>query len=133
MNVQYVHAALSARRAWPSFSCRCVSTGEACQTPGSPFQRCQRTFRALSGARIENKGGENKGGEGGRVFVVSTKATKRVNCKNDKKQWILHIPCYSFICVTCHLHKVEKSSINCGQSGGNLIPPVWFCPHPWAV
>lgn len=66
MNVQYVHAALSARRAWPSFSCRCVSTGEACQTPGSPFQRCQRTFQVLSGARIENKGGENKGGEGGR-------------------------------------------------------------------
>lgn len=77
MNVQYVHAALSARRAWPSFSCRCVSTGEACQTPGSPFQRCQRTFQVLSGARIENKGGENKGGEGGRgVFVVSTKAIK---------------------------------------------------------
>lgn len=72
MNVQYVHAALSARRAWPSFSCRCVSTGEACQTPGSPFQRCQRTFQVLSGARIENKGGKNKGGEG--VFVVSTKA-----------------------------------------------------------
>lgn len=66
MNVQYVHAALSVRRAWPSFSCRCVSTGEACQTPGSPFQRCQRTFQVLSGARIENKGGENKGGEGGR-------------------------------------------------------------------
>lgn len=61
-----MHAALSARRAWPSFSCRCVSTGEACQTPGSPFQRCQRTFQVLSGARIENKGGENKGGEGGR-------------------------------------------------------------------
>lgn len=52
MNVQYVHAALSARRAWPSFSCRCVSTGEACQTPGSPFQRCQRTFRVLSGAPV---------------------------------------------------------------------------------
>lgn len=74
MNVQYVHAALSARRAWPSFSCRCVSTGEACQTPGSPFQRCQRTCQVLSGARIENKGGENKGGEG--VFVISTKAIK---------------------------------------------------------
>lgn len=59
-----MHAALRARRAWPSFSCRCVSTGEACQTPGSPFQRCQRTFQVLSGARIENKGGENKGGEG---------------------------------------------------------------------
>lgn len=52
MNVQYVHAALSARRAWPSFSCRCVSTGEACQTPGSPFQRCQRTFQVLSGAPV---------------------------------------------------------------------------------
>lgn len=58
LNVQYVHAYVSARRAWPSFSCRCVSTGEACQTPGSPFQRCQRTFRALSDARVENKGGE---------------------------------------------------------------------------
>lgn len=52
MNVQYMHAALSARRAWPSFSCRCVSTGEACQTPGSPFQRCQRTFQVLSGAPV---------------------------------------------------------------------------------
>lgn len=64
-----MHAALSARRAWPSFSCRCVSTGEACQTPGSPFQRCQRTFQVLSGARSENKGGEKtKGGEGGGVL-----------------------------------------------------------------
>lgn len=52
MNVQNMHAALSARRAWPSFSCRCVSTGEACQTPGSPFQRCQRTFQVLSGAPV---------------------------------------------------------------------------------
>lgn len=60
INVQYVHADLSPRRAWPSFSCRCVSTGEACQTPGSPFQRCQRTFRVLSDARIENKGGEKQ-------------------------------------------------------------------------
>lgn len=61
VNVQYVHAYLSARRAWPSFSCRCVSTGEACQTPGSPFQRCQRTFQALSDARIQkNKGGEKQ-------------------------------------------------------------------------
>ena len=77
MNVQYMHAALIARRAWPSFSCRCVSTGEACQTPGSPFQRCQRTFRALSGARVENKGGENKGGEGMGVILVSTEAIKR--------------------------------------------------------
>lgn len=66
MNAKYMHAALSARIAWPSFSCRCVSTGEACQTPGSPFQRCQRTCQGLSGARIENKGGENKGGESGR-------------------------------------------------------------------
>lgn len=82
MNVQYVHAALSARRAWPSFSCRCVSTGEACQTPGSPFQRCQRTFQVLSGARIENKGGKNKGGEG--VFVISTKAIKGVTAKMTK-------------------------------------------------
>lgn len=82
MNVQYVHAALSARRAWPSFSCRCVSTGEACQTPGSPFQRCQRTCQVLSGARIENKGGKNKGGEG--VFVVSTKAIKGVTAKTTK-------------------------------------------------
>lgn len=106
-----MHAALSARRAWPSFSCRCVSTGEACQTPGSPFQRCQRTFQVLSGARIENKGGENKGGEGGRgrgVFVVSTKSHKKGQCKNDKKQWIPHIPCYNCICVTCYLHKVRE-------------------------
>ena len=74
------HAVLTARRVWPSFSCRCVSTEEACQTPGSPFQRCQRTFQVLSGARIENKGGENKGGKGG-LFVVSTKATKGVTAK----------------------------------------------------
>lgn len=76
-----MHAALSARRAWPSFSCRCVSTGEACQTPGSPFQRCQRTFQVLSGARIENKIGENKGGEvgkgkGGKGGVCSWLAPK---------------------------------------------------------
>lgn len=68
--VQYVHAALIARKAWPSFSCCCVSTGEACQTPGSPFQRCQRTFQVLSGARIENKGGENKGGKGGCLWLA---------------------------------------------------------------
>ncbi len=75
------------------------------------------------------------GGEGGvgSLFVVSTKSHKKGHCKNDKKQWILHIPRYSCICVTCYLHKAEKTSINCGQSDGKLIPPVWFCPHPLAV
>lgn len=134
LNVQKMHAALSARRAWPSFSCRCVSTGEACQTPGSPFQRCQRTFQVLSGARSENKGGEKtKGGEGG-VFSVSTKAIKKeVTTETTRSKWILHIPRYGRICVTCSLHKAEKCSINCRRSGGKPIPPVWFCPHPWAV
>lgn len=60
INVHYVHAAWGTRRAWLSFSCRCVSTGEACQTPGSPFQRCQRTIQVLSDARIENNDGEKQ-------------------------------------------------------------------------
>lgn len=90
MNVQYVHAALGARRAWPSFSCRCVSTGEACQTPGSPFQRCQRTFQVLSGAGRENKGGENKGGRGREGCLwLAPGPWKTGHEKNDRKQWIL--------------------------------------------
>lgn len=79
-----MHAALTARKAWPSFSCRCVSTGEACQTPGSPFQRCQRTFQVLSGARIENKGGEKQRRGGWEGKEISTQSHKRVTAKLTK-------------------------------------------------
>lgn len=108
MNVQLcaLHAALAARRAWPSFSCRCVSTGEACQTPGSPSQRCQRTFQVLSGAGRENKGGrKNKGWGGEEECLWLGGRKKRVATKKmTRSKWILF-----------------------GRFGSVLFCSAWFC------
>lgn len=135
MNVQYVHAALGARRAWPSFSCRCVSTGEACQTPGSPFQRCQRTFQVLSGAGRENKGGENKGGRGREGCLwLAPGPWKTGHEKNDRKQWILSSAHSVFSHKSClYWHNWNLLRYRSGQSGGKAIPPVGFCPRLSAV
>lgn len=129
INVQYVHAYLSARRAWPSFSCRCVSTGEACQTPGSPFQRCQRTFQALSDARIKKqRWRKTKECEG-----VSTEAAKRLTAKMTNNEYCTFLAkvCVTFGCTKkrCVVSNTDRwesdtSSLVLSTSLGSLALPL---------
>lgn len=71
------------------------------------------------------------------MFSVSTKAIKKeVTTETTRSKWILHIPRYGRICVTCSLHKAEKCSIIAEgqvenrylQSGSVHIPGQFSSP-----